>query len=60
VAEMNSTPLYPPEVTPASGRLQRGVLYAPRFVHHLRRRLRSDMRFGHAWHSARMRMHDYR
>jgi hypothetical protein len=57
---MISTPLYPPEVTPASGRMQRGVLYMPRFVHHLRRRLRSDMGLGHAWHSARVRMHDYR
>ena len=58
--QLTQSPIYPPEVTPASGRLQRSVFYAPRFVHHLRRRLRSDMRFGQAWHSTRVRMRDYR
>ena len=52
--------LYPPEEIHSSGRMRRSVFYAPRFVHHLRRRLRSDMRFGQAWHSARVRMRDYR
>jgi hypothetical protein len=56
---MIPTPIYPPEISPASGPLQRSVLYVPRFLHHLRRRLLSDMRFTHAWHSARLRMHDY-
>ena len=41
-------PIYPAgRVTPI-GRVQRSVFYAPRFIHHLRRRLRSDMRFGQA------------
>jgi signal transduction histidine kinase len=54
------TPIYPPEVAPASGRLQRVVLYVPRFMHHLRRRLLSHMGFAAAWQSTRMRMRDYR
>jgi hypothetical protein len=58
--QLTQTPIYPPEETHPSGRLQRGLLYAPRFAHHLRRRLRSDMRFSQAWHSTRMRMRDYR
>ncbi len=38
----------------------RTVFYVPRFMRHLRRRLKSHMRFGDAWHSARLRMLDYR
>ncbi len=57
---MLPTPIYPPEVSPPSGRVQRSVLYVPRFMHHLRRRLRSDMRLGQAVRSTRLRMHDYR
>lgn len=58
--QLTQMPLYPSEETQTSGRLERSMLYAPRFVHHLRRRLRSDMRFGQAWHSTRIRMRDYR
>jgi hypothetical protein len=57
---MIPTPIYPPEISPHSGPLRRGMLYVPRFVHHLRRRLRSDMGLRHAWRSTRLRMEDYR
>jgi DNA-binding NarL/FixJ family response regulator len=36
------------------------LLYLPRFLHHLRRRRRSNMAFSEAWSSARARMRDYR
>jgi hypothetical protein len=36
------------------------MLYTPRFLHHLRRRLLSHMGLATAWQSARMRMRDYR
>jgi DNA-binding NarL/FixJ family response regulator len=56
-------PLMPETVAepapPASNPVQRTVLYVPRFTHHLRRRLRSDMSLGQAWRSARVRMRDY-
>jgi len=58
--QLTHSPLYPPEVTPAEGRFQRSVRYTPRFMHHFRRRLRSDMRVGQAWQSTRVRMRDYR
>ena len=38
----------------------RAFFYVPRFMRHLRRRLKSHMRLGEAWHSARVRMLDYR
>jgi hypothetical protein len=40
--------------------LNRTVYYVPRFTRHFRRRLRSNMSLGHAWRSARQRMHEYR
>jgi hypothetical protein len=58
--QLTQSPIHQPEVTHASGRLQRSVRYAPRFYHHFRRRIRSDMSFGQAWHSTRLRMRDYR
>ncbi len=42
------------------GWLNRTVYYVPRFARHLRRRIKSGMSTRAAWHSARLRMHDYR
>jgi DNA-binding NarL/FixJ family response regulator len=41
------------------GRINRTVLYLPRFIRHFRRRLRSDMSTASAWHSTRVRMREY-
>jgi DNA-binding NarL/FixJ family response regulator len=52
-----------PELVAAAPRdswLKATVLYLPRFVRHLRRRLRADMPLPIAWSSARERMWDYR
>ncbi len=42
------------------GPINRTALYAPRFLRHLRRRRQSGLPFGEAWHSAKMRMREYR
>jgi DNA-binding NarL/FixJ family response regulator len=41
------------------GPLKRRLLYFPRLLRHLRRRLRSGMALREAWASARLRMEDY-
>jgi hypothetical protein len=45
---------------PAYGWWNRTVNYVPRFMRHFRRRIKSGMSMRTAWHSARVRMHDYR
>lgn len=45
---------------PHHGALNRTLLYVPRFIRHLFRRLRADMPVSAAWHSARARMWNYR
>lgn len=45
---------------PAHGRVNRTLLYAPRFLKHFHRRLRSRMPVSAAWLSARNRMQAYR
>ncbi|HLJ03381.1 MAG TPA: hypothetical protein VKT31_08060 [Solirubrobacteraceae bacterium] len=39
--------------------MNRTVYYVPRFMRHLRRRVRSNMSLGQAWRSARQRMQEY-
>jgi len=41
------------------GFVNRTVYYVPRFMRHLRRRVRSNMSLGQAWRSARQRMQEY-
>ena len=59
LAPMMPESMRDPEPTP-SNPLDRSVHYAPRFAHHLRRRLRSGMNLRQAVRSTRERMREYR
>ncbi len=52
-------PLGPDGLSPDLTRFTATLLYVPRFVRHLYRRLRSRMPFRPAWASARTRMRQY-